>query len=116
MTNSLPFATVALKGETGTAGVIGAIAFLPIAGFFVTGTSAELPAGTSFTGFTVNDLQLTYGNAASAPAAAAAAATAPALDKAVLAAPAVAVTPAALPTTGAAYVPTPAAITIKTNG
>jgi hypothetical protein len=31
------------RGETGTAGVVGAIVVLPIAGFFVTGTSAEMP-------------------------------------------------------------------------
>ena len=31
------------RGETGTAGVVGAIVILPIAGFFVTGTSAEMP-------------------------------------------------------------------------
>ena len=31
------------RGETGTAGVVGAIVALPIAGFFVTGTSAEMP-------------------------------------------------------------------------
>lgn len=31
------------RGETGTAGVVGSIVALPIAGFFVTGTSAEMP-------------------------------------------------------------------------
>lgn len=31
------------KGVTGTAAVVGAIAFVPIAGFFTTGTSAVLP-------------------------------------------------------------------------
>jgi hypothetical protein len=31
------------RGETGTAGVVGAIVILPVAGFFVTGTSAEMP-------------------------------------------------------------------------
>ena len=52
--------TVSQKGETGTLGVIGAIAILPLAGFFVTGTSAELPVGTSFTGFIVNDIPLSF--------------------------------------------------------
>src|SRR3569833_39855 len=33
------------KGVTGTAGVVAAIAFVPIAGFFMTGTSAKIPAG-----------------------------------------------------------------------
>ena len=33
------------KGVTGTAGVVGAIVFVPIAGFFLTGTSAKMPAG-----------------------------------------------------------------------
>jgi hypothetical protein len=39
------------RGETGTAGVVGAIAVMPVAGFFVTGTSAEMPlhmAGRAF--------------------------------------------------------------------
>ena len=31
------------RGETGTAGVVGAIIAIPVAGFFVTGTSAEMP-------------------------------------------------------------------------
>lgn len=35
------------KGVTGTAGVVGAVAFVPIAGFFLTGTSAVLPKATS---------------------------------------------------------------------
>jgi hypothetical protein len=34
------------RGETGTAGVVGAIVVLPVAGFFVTGTSAEMPLKT----------------------------------------------------------------------
>ena len=35
------------KGKTGTAGVVGALAVVPIAGFFVTGTSAVLPPRTA---------------------------------------------------------------------
>ncbi len=34
------------KGVTGTAGVVGAIALVPIAGFFVTGTSARIASGS----------------------------------------------------------------------
>lgn len=35
------------RGKTGTAGVVGALAVVPIAGFFVTGTSAVLPPRTA---------------------------------------------------------------------
>jgi hypothetical protein len=35
------------KGRAGTAGVVGALAVVPIAGFFVTGTSAVLPPRTA---------------------------------------------------------------------
>lgn len=34
------------KGKAGTAGVVGAVVFMPIAGFLVTGTSARIPAQT----------------------------------------------------------------------
>lgn len=34
------------KGVTGTAGVVGAIALVPLAGFFVTGTSARIALGS----------------------------------------------------------------------
>lgn len=61
--------TVNDKGDTGTAGVIGAIVVLPIAGFFVTGTSAYLPQGTGFTGLTESDLPLAFATPV-APAAA----------------------------------------------
>jgi len=47
--------TVAERGETGTAGVVASILVVPVAGFFVTGTSAILPAGTGFTGTTNSD-------------------------------------------------------------
>ncbi len=50
--------TVNERGDTGTAGVVASIAVLPIAGFFVTGTSAVMPAGTGFTGMTESDLPL----------------------------------------------------------
>jgi hypothetical protein len=50
--------TVAERGETGTAGVVASIVVLPVAGFFVTGTSAVLPAGTGFSGRTESDIPL----------------------------------------------------------
>lgn len=34
------------KGKAGTAGVVASVAFLPVAGFFVTGTSAVIPPHT----------------------------------------------------------------------
>lgn len=34
------------KGETGTAGVVASIVVMPLAGFFVTGTSARIPRGS----------------------------------------------------------------------
>lgn len=62
--------TVLDKGDTGTAGVVGAILVLPVAGFFVTGTSAVLPQGTGFTGLTESDLPVTFADQAPAPPAA----------------------------------------------
>ena len=52
------------KGVTGTAGVVTAIALVPIAGFFVTGTSANIPAGAGVKAFLDEDLRI----AAPAPA------------------------------------------------
>lgn len=46
------------KGVTGTAGVVAAIAFVPIAGFFMTGTSAKIPAGGGVKGFLDEDLTI----------------------------------------------------------
>lgn len=53
------------KGVTGTAGVIGAVALVPVVGFFVTGTSAVFPMGGQVGGFIDEDVQLAI--AASAP-------------------------------------------------
>jgi hypothetical protein len=50
--------TVAERGDTGTAGVVASIVVLPVAGFFVTGTSAILPVGTGFTGHTDGDITI----------------------------------------------------------
>lgn len=47
------------KGVAGTAGVVGAVALVPVAGFFVTGTSAKVPMGTIVKGFTDEDVPLT---------------------------------------------------------
>ena len=46
------------KGVTGTAGVVTAIALVPIAGFFVTGTSAQILAGSGVKAFLDEDLQI----------------------------------------------------------
>jgi hypothetical protein len=48
------------KGVTGTAGVVAAIAFVPVAGFFTTGTSANIPAGSQVKGFIGEDVPLTF--------------------------------------------------------
>lgn len=55
------------KGVTGTAGVVAAIALVPIAGFFTTGTSANIPSGGAVKGFVDEDVPLTF-DAAVAPA------------------------------------------------
>lgn len=44
------------KGVTGTAGVVGAVALIPIAGFFTTGTSASIPTGSAVKGFLEEDI------------------------------------------------------------
>lgn len=75
--------TVNDKGVTGTAGVVGAIAFVPIAGFFTTGTSAVIPINTPVNAFTDEDIPVTFAGgvpattltASDAPAAPAAEAT-----------------------------------------
>lgn len=46
------------RGDTGTAGVVGAIVILPIAGFFVTGTSAEMPLNMPGRAFLDQDIAL----------------------------------------------------------
>lgn len=46
------------RGETGTAGVVGAIVALPVAGFFVTGTSAEFPLNAPGRAFLAQDIAL----------------------------------------------------------
>lgn len=46
------------KGVSGTAGVVAALAVVPVAGFFVTGTSARIPAGSQVKGFLDEDLMV----------------------------------------------------------
>lgn len=46
------------RGQTGTAGVVGAIVALPVAGFFVTGTSAEMPLQMPGRAFLDQDIAL----------------------------------------------------------
>lgn len=55
------------KGVTGTAGVVGAIALVPVAGFFMTGTSARIPLGAPVSGFVDEDIAFTPGAAQPAP-------------------------------------------------
>ena len=46
------------RGQTGTAGVVGSIVVLPLAGFFVTGTSAEMPLNMPGRAFLDQDIAL----------------------------------------------------------
>lgn len=55
------------KGVTGTAGVVAALAFVPVAGFFTTGTSALVPLGASVKGFVDEDVQLSLAAVAPTP-------------------------------------------------
>lgn len=55
------------KGTTGTAGVVGAIAVIPIAGFLVTGTSANIPLGAPVKGFIDEDVPVAFSTGGSAP-------------------------------------------------
>lgn len=55
------------KGVTGTAGVVGSIALVPIAGFFMTGTSAVLPKGGTVNGFIDEDVVLAFKQEAPKP-------------------------------------------------
>ncbi|MBB4633193.1 hypothetical protein [Sphingosinicella soli] len=48
------------KGVTGTAGVVAAAVLIPVVGFFVTGTSAQIPVGSNITGFVQEDVPVTF--------------------------------------------------------
>jgi hypothetical protein len=47
-------------GETGTAGVVASIVVLPLAGFFVTGTSAKIPRGSNVDAELSQDLPVVF--------------------------------------------------------
>lgn len=83
------------KGVTGTAGVVAAVAFVPIAGFFTTGTSAHIASGSILKGFLDEDLPVTFTTARVEPLAVPAAAPAP------VAAPVTAPVAGSAPATGA---------------
>ena len=55
------------KGVTGTAAVVGAVVLLPLAGFFMTGTSAVLPKGGAVNGFIDEDVELAFTDTAKQP-------------------------------------------------
>lgn len=48
------------KGVTGTAMVVTSVVLVPLAGFFTTGTSANIPAGSSVKGFVDEDVPLSF--------------------------------------------------------
>ena len=54
------------KGVTGTAGVVAAIAFIPIAGFVTTGTSARIPMGAPVKAFLDEDVPVQFAAGGSA--------------------------------------------------
>ena len=91
-------ATTRDKGKAGTAGVVAAVAFLPVAGFFVTGTSARIPARTGITVHLDEDLPVVFA-APAAPAPYVVQATAPAP---ISVTPAATIAPAPAATTAAA--------------
>lgn len=55
------------KGVTGTAGVVGAVALVPVVGFFVTGTSAVFPKGGEVGAFIDEDVQLAFADTGALP-------------------------------------------------
>lgn len=76
------------KGVTGTAGVVAAVALVPVVGFFVTGTSARIPAGGQISAYIDEDIVFTVApTTASAPIEVAAPAAAPAEAAAVVVTP-----------------------------
>lgn len=55
------------KGVSGTGAVVGAVLLLPIAGFFLTGTSALLPKGGTVGGFIDEDVPLAFAAVSATP-------------------------------------------------
>jgi hypothetical protein len=56
------------KGKTGTGGVVAAVAFLPVAGFFTTGTSAKIPLGAPVSAFLDEDVPVMLAATTAQPA------------------------------------------------
>lgn len=52
------------KGVTGTGGVVAAVILVPVVGFFTTGTSARISAGTQVKGFIGEDVPLMFADTA----------------------------------------------------
>ena len=52
------------KGVTGTGGVVAAALFIPVAGFFTTGTSAAIPLGAPVNAFLDEDVPVAFAPAA----------------------------------------------------
>lgn len=86
------------KGTTGTAGVVTSIVVLPVAGFFVTGTSAQIPVGAPVKAFLDEDITIAFAQAAPAP----------------LVVPAPAAVPAALPAPASTGTSAPALLASST--
>lgn len=55
------------KGVTGTAGVVGSVALVPLAGFFMTGTSAQIPIGAPFSAFIDEDIHFAVASSQPVP-------------------------------------------------
>lgn len=85
------------KGVTGTGAVVGAVLLMPIAGFFMTGTSAVLPRGGTVGGFIDEDVPLAFAAVNASPMVvpmAGAVAVAPGTPGSMVTAPSLAVSPA----------------------
>lgn len=55
------------KGVTGTGAVVGAILFVPVVGFFTTGTSARVPVGAPIKAFVGEDVPLAFSTTGPTP-------------------------------------------------
>lgn len=56
------------RGRAGTAGVVASLVVIPLAGFFVTGTSAVIPVGAPTIAYTEEDIPVVFaGNVGPAP-------------------------------------------------
>jgi len=75
------------KGVTGTAGGVGAIALVPVAGFLMTGTSATVPLGAPVMAFVGEDIPIAGATAAPMMVSVPAPATSPTLTQAVVTKP-----------------------------